>query len=185
MFEKLTQSLRDALGRASSPAEGRAVVAMMREALVEAKVGLANLRDGVEATRAQLAAERSELTTVERRGRLAAEIHDRETVRVATEYARRHAERIAVLERKLAAQEAELALAEGEVAEMTSQLKAAAAGIDPGGVSRGVGGSGPPLDGAGGETADGGEALRRTADRVAREAQAQRRLDELKRRMGK
>ena len=85
MFERLTQSLRDALGRASSPAEGRAVVAMMREALVEAKVGLANLRDGVEATRAQLAAERAELTTVERRGRLAAEIQDRETVRVATE----------------------------------------------------------------------------------------------------
>ncbi|MGH7718377.1 MAG: hypothetical protein ACREON_05975, partial [Gemmatimonadaceae bacterium] len=64
MFEKLKQSLRDAMSRASSPEEGRAVLALMREAVVEAKVSVAALRAGVEATRAQLTVERESLGTV-------------------------------------------------------------------------------------------------------------------------
>src|SRR5215210_307284 len=120
------------MSRASSSEDGRAALATMREALIEARAGVSALRAGVEETRAQLVVERAELTTVQRRRRLAAEIGDAETVRVAEQFERRHTERVSVLERKLSAQEAEVALAERETAEMAAQLKAAAAGVTPG-----------------------------------------------------
>jgi hypothetical protein len=176
MFERLKRSLRDAMSLASSP-EGRlAALAMMREALVEAKMGVSQLRTALEATRAQLARERGELETVQRRGRLAAQINDAETVRVAAQFERRHSERIAVLEGKLSAQEAELELAEREVTEMASQLKAMAAGAGPAGASTAA----PPDD-----EPDAADSLRREVDRAARDAEAERKLAELKRRMGR
>lgn len=177
MFERLKETLRDALSRASSP-QGRAALAQMRDALVQAKVGLQDLRDGLERTRARLAAERAELDTVRRRGKLAADIDDRETVRIAEQYERKHADRVAVLEKKLVAQQEELALAEHEIDDMTAQLRAAHVGAAPG-----VPPVAPPdpLEEARAET----DALRRDIDRAAREASAQQQLDELKRRMGK
>jgi hypothetical protein len=179
MFERLKETLRDALSRASSP-QGRAALAQMRDALVQAKVGLADLRHGVERTRARVVAERAELDTVRRRGKLAADIDDRETVRIAEQYERKHGERVTVLEKKLAAQEEELALAEHEIDEMTAQLRAAYVGVVPPDVAA------PPtmpdpLEEPRAET----DALRRDIDRAARDAAAQRHLDELKRRMGK
>jgi hypothetical protein len=179
MFEKLKQSLRDAMSRASSPAEGRAVLAMMREAVIEAKVGVSNLRTTVERTRTMLAAEQESLETVRRRGKLAAQINDTETVAVASRYEKKHAERVGVLERKLEAQQAELDLAERELDEMNRDLKQAALGT---GFSPGVS---PPEGAPPPSTEDTADELRRTVDRVAREAEAQRQLDELKRRMGR
>ena len=168
------------MNRASSPAEGREVLALMRDAIIQAKVAVRELRSGVEETRKRLAAERERLETVRRRGRLAAEINDAETVRIAAEYERRHAERVAVLERKLSAQEAEVTLAEQEVADMTARLKAAGAGIGPAGGAARVPEADPAADAAAAD-AD----LRRHIDRSAREAQADQLLAELKRRMGK
>jgi hypothetical protein len=178
VFEQLRQRLQDALNRAASPAEGRAALALMREAIIEAKVAVRELRSGVEETKRRLVAEREALETVRRRGRLAADINDAETVRVAAEYERRHGERVAVLERKLTAQEAEVALAERELADMTGQLKLAAAGA-----GLGAGAAEVPDDGAGNAGADAD--LRRNIDRTAREAHADQLLAELKRRMGK
>jgi hypothetical protein len=173
MFERLRESLRDAMSRASSPAEGRAVLAMMRDAVVEAKVGVSQIRDALAKTSAQLDYELRELETVRRRGRLAADIGDQETVRVAAQFEERHRERVEVLERKRAAQESELALAEREVAEMTAQLRSMAAGAGPAAAPPEVELE-PDLD-----------ALERAADRAARESLAERQLDELKRRMGR
>jgi hypothetical protein len=173
MFENLRQSLRDAMSRASSPDETRAVLSMMRDALVEAKVAVASLRAELEETRARLVRERNELATVQRRGRMASEIGDEETVRVATQYEKKHGERIVVLERKLQAQEAELTLAEQEMTEMRLQMKSA--GIAAPDLS--AASSMPPVDPA--------DELRRTVDRAAREAEAERKLAELKRRMSK
>lgn len=184
MFEKLRQSIRDAMSRASSPAEGRAVLAMMREALVEAKVGLDGVRTAVESTRVQLAAERVELETIQRRGRLAAQIHDDETVRVAAQFEKKTAERVAVLERKLQAQQAEQSLVEREVAEMTEQFKSASAGVWPAGARQGASGVDDERDMRGSEAAE-AAALRREIDKRVREADAERQLAELKRRMGK
>ena len=160
----------------------RARARMMREALVDAKVGLSQSRAARDAAAAQLDRERTELATVQRRGQLAAGINDAETVRLATEYERRHSERIAVLERKVAALEQEVALVERETAEMTAQLKRLTGGGDTAMPSA------PDLEVEGsGEASDLSEldSLRRTADRSAREADAESRLADLKRRMGK
>ncbi|HET7564517.1 MAG TPA: hypothetical protein VFJ96_05955 [Gemmatimonadaceae bacterium] len=172
------------MNRASSPAEGRIVLAMMRDALAEAKVGLQATRSALESTRAQLAAERAELETIRRRGRLAAQIHDEETVRVAAQFEKKSTDRVAVLERKLAAQEAELELVEREVAEMTAQYQGAAAGTWPAGAGAGAAPM-HPMNGTSGRDAADADALRREIDARAREADAERRLAELKRRMGK
>lgn len=180
MFEDLRQRLREAMSRASSP-EGRAALALMREALVSAKVAVRELHEALAGTRERLAAERGALETVRRRGRMAAEINDAETVRVAAEYERRHVERIAVLERKLESQQAELTLAERELEEMTTQMKSVGAGVPPGGAPTAEPGSATP-------SADAREAdaeLRRTIDRQTKESQAEQMLAELKRRMGR
>lgn len=161
--------------------QSRARTRLMREALVEAKVGLAQSRQARDATSAQLERERTELATVRRRGQLASAINDAETMRLASEFERRHSERIAVLERKHAALEQEVALVERETAEMSAQLKRIAGGGDPGAPGpRPAADADPLVD----DTSD-FDALRRTADRTARDADAERRLADLKRRMGK
>lgn len=205
MFEKLRQSLDELLARATRPEERSAVIARMKDALVHARVGVDDVRSAVETTRHRLKAERIELETVVRRKTLAQGIADAETVAVAERYERQHAERVRVLEAKLAAQEAELALAEQEAAEMAAELKRAAAGLPTGtpGVAGGAGAA--SAAGAPGADADARAAaeveellddqattLRQELDGMARAgrraqqaADADARLAELKRRMGK
>lgn len=160
----------------------RARARLMREALVDAKVGLSQSRSARDATSAQLERERTELVTVRRRGQLAAGINDAETVRLAADFERKHTERVLVLERKLAALEQEVALMERETADMTAQLKQLAGGGDaapaPGAAEA------DPLAGDAPDISE-FDALRRTADRSERDADAERRLADLKRRMGK
>jgi hypothetical protein len=106
----------------------RARASILREALLEAKVGLGTMRDALAATERELAAERQHLASAERRGRLAAELPDPETVALAERFTARHRERVAVLERKLAVQRDELLLVEREVAEMMAEYRAARSG---------------------------------------------------------
>ena len=101
MFESLRKSLDDLLSRSTPPEERRQIVSRMRDTLVQAKVGLQDLRDGLAQSKRRLDLERRELDTVLRRKRLAEQINDAETVRLATQYEQMHAERVAVLERKL------------------------------------------------------------------------------------
>ena len=197
MFEKLRQSLDELLARATRPEERSAVVAQMKDALVHARLGVDDVRSAVEATRFRLKAERRELETVVRRKTLAEGIADRETVTVAERYERQHAERVRVLEAKLAAQEAELALAEQEATEMAAELKRAAAGLPTGAAgAAGAGGAASADARAAAEVEelldDEGAALRQELDGLARSgrraqqaADADARLAELKRRMGK
>ncbi len=148
----------------------------MREAVVDAKVAVAEVQEAVTRTGRELALERQRLADAERRGRLAGEIQDQETVAVADRFATKHRERIGVLERKLAAQREELALAQRELDDMQSQLKSAdrdrpameADGTHPGG---------------GLDLQD--ELLKSDMDRAAREAAAARQLEELKKKMRK
>lgn len=185
MFEHLRESLRDLLNGRVAPGDRREVLARMKDSLVQAKVGLADLRGGVEATRIRLAAEQRELETVERRKRLAEGIGDADTVSVAERYVRLHGERVAVLTRKLEAQEAELYLVEGEIESMTTELRSAMAGV----------GSAPSVgaeQGADPLAADEAETLRQQLDQLGRSRMreaAEHRADEmlaaLKRRMGK
>lgn len=190
MFESLKSTLADLLGGRVNPADRRAVIASMKQALVSAKLGVEDLEQGVSVTKVKLHEQRQALETVTRRKGLAENIHDAETVAIAEKYAAQHSERIAVLERKLEAQEAEAALARRDYDEMLTQLKAASAGA--GSVGAGGAGAGTeraPSDVDLGLPDDGAlnaelDSLKRRAAREARDADASARLEELKRRMG-
>ena len=191
MFDDVRQAFRDLLrGTPPSGDARRSIVAQMRETLVQARMGLDDLRKGVEETRARLTRERSELDTVRRRKQLAEGIKDAETVTIAERYEKQHAERAALLERKLETQEAELAMVEREVGEMNAEFKLAAAGATPG-VSAGTAepsaaGAAPadPLaDNAG--LRDEIDGLARARRRADADSSAEEKLAALKRRMGK
>jgi hypothetical protein len=135
-----------------------------------------------------LGGERRDLETALRRRELAAGIGDGETASVAERFAAKHRSRAEVLEKKLAAQREELALAEREIEEMTARLaevtkgragleaersrEAAWAGLGRAGMDR------PELDLE-------QEALKAQMERSAREAEAERKLEEIKKKMGR
>jgi hypothetical protein len=189
MFENFRQALNALLSRATPPEERRALLGHMRETLARAKAGVEDLRGSVEQARARLAAERRDLDTVRRRKRMAAEVNDTQTVSVAERFEVHHAERVLVLEQKVAIQERELELAEEEVLEMTRAFKSAAAGAGPPGAA-----AGPSIDEAAAREVDEAlagpqaadfDSMARSQTREQRNAEAERRLAELKRRMGK
>jgi len=124
---------------------------------------------------------------VRRRKGLAAGINDTETVALAEKYEVLHAERTGMLERKLSAQEEELALVEREVSEMTAALKGALAGATTGTPLQNADAAAEldaMLDNSAGVAGE-IDALGRASHRSAREAEADRLLAELKRKMGK
>ncbi len=185
MFDSLKATIADLLSGRTAPEARRGVLADMKQALVHARLGVEDLETGVAQTRARLAREREEQATMERRRALAEGIADAETAALAAKHAAQHAERAAVLARKLEAQEAEAALARRDYEEMLGQLKAAQAGA-----GSGLGaGSAPVTDRELGLDDDGvlrGEidALDRSARRAEREAAADAALEALKKRMG-
>ncbi len=188
MFRRLREALEAALASATPPSDLYDLAGRMREALVEARAALGKMRDDLAASERELAALQAEIATADRRRGLAESIGDRETVGVAERYLGKTRERAAVLERKVAAQREEAALAERDVAEMTGQLEevtkrragleadrsasAAWGSLGRAGVDR------PELD-------EEREALKAQLDRAAREAAADAKLEELKKRMGK
>jgi hypothetical protein len=188
MFESFRQTLRDLMDRATPPEERRAGLARMKQTLVTARLGLDDLRAGPRTTRQRLDAERRELETMRRRKGQAAGINDAETLALAEKYEAHHAERVEVLTRKLDAQEAELAIAERDVAEMTAELKRAMLGVPGGGTAsirdEAAAETEAVIDDSRGVAAE-LDSIGRARAREARDADAEQRLAELKRRMGK
>lgn len=188
MFDSFRQTLRDLMDRATPPEERRAGLARMKQTLVTARLGLDDLRAGVAATRQRLEGEQRELETMRRRRAAAAGIHDAQTLALAEKYEKHHAERVAVYVRKLEAQEAELAIAERDVAEMSAELKGAMLGTATPGSTLGADDrAAAAADEAGDSSrmAEELDAMGRARARSERDADAERRLAELKRRMGK
>src|SRR5207237_5235514 len=103
----------------------------LHDALLELKVAAGQSRDALGAAERELAAERQRLEDAERRGRLAAGISDTETGRIAGEFAAKHRERSALLERKVAVIRDELAYVEREYQSLHAQLQSAKSGVDP------------------------------------------------------
>lgn len=160
----------------------------MREAVVAAKVAVQEMRAALTRLDVELEAERQRLGDAERRGRLAAEIQDRETVAVAERFAAKHRDRVAVLERKAAAQRDELALAERELGEMQAQLKAAERDRPAAEAARSTERAWQDVQAAGGvrpEVDLEDEALKADQERQAREAAADQQLADLKKKMKK
>ncbi|GLC26044.1 hypothetical protein [Roseisolibacter agri] len=193
MFEQLRASFRAMLDAARSPDDRRAVLADMKDSVVRARMGIDDLKQGVALAQRRLDEGRAELETIRRRRTLAANVGDTETVSVADRFEALQAERVGVLERKLETQQAELALVEREVAEMTTDLRRAMDGVPlraPGEPSARATEAAAAaevddlLDPHAG-LRDEIDALGRQQTRVSREADADARLAELKRRLGK
>ncbi len=188
MFERLRDGLRAALDAATPPGDLRDLARQMREAVVEAKLSVADTRDAVARTEGELATERHRLADAERRGRLAGEIQDRETVAVAERFAAKHRERVGVLERKLVALREELGLYERELVDMQAQLARAERDRPLTEAERSAERAWRDLHAAGGArpgTDVQDELLKAEMDRAAREAAADRQLKELKKKMKK
>jgi hypothetical protein len=182
VFDGLKARL-DRLLRDRGGSDPRAHAAGLREALVEARLGITAMRNGLAAAEAELASERRQLDDAERRGRLAAAVPDAETVAVAERFAMRHRERIVVLERKVAVQRDELALAEREVQEMTAQFRSAVQG---GLRSESVEAAWRDLEAAGGaRPADDADRVAAELDRRRRTEAVEAQLAYLKKKMGK
>lgn len=84
---------------------------------------LEDLDDAMGDTSQRLAREEEQVEACRRRERLARNIGDGETARVASEYRDRHLERVDVLRRKLEALEAERRLCERDLREMEQALQ--------------------------------------------------------------
>ncbi len=188
MFERLRDALRAALDAATPPGDLRDLARQMREAVVEAKLAVGETREAVARTDRDLTQERQRLADAERRGRLASEIQDQETVDVARRFAAKHRERTDVLEKKLAALKDELALYERELGDMQGQLVRAERDRPLTEAERSAERAWRELQAAGGArpgTDPEGELLKSQLDRAAREAAADRQLRELKKKMKK
>jgi hypothetical protein len=191
VFDRLRNALRAALD-AVSPGDLRELARRMREAVIEAGAAVQEMREGLGRTERELAAERQRTADAERRGRLAAEIQDGETVDVAQRFAAKYRERVSVLERKLAAQRDELALAERDRAEMQADLARAERDQPATEAERSAARAWRELRAAGGEgggvhpeTDLQGDLLRADPDAAARDAAAERQLREIKKRVKK
>lgn len=179
MFEGLKARL-DRLFREHARSDPGAYTAGLREALLEARLGVGTMREALAATERELTLERKQLSDAERRGRLAADLPDAETVAVAERFAARHRERVQVLERKLAVQRDELAMAEREIEEMAAEHRNA-----PGKTgSSSIDAAWRDLEAAGATRPTSDEdRLKADADRRMRERAVEEQLDYLKRKL--
>jgi hypothetical protein len=114
-------------GRPARPTREQA--AGLREALVGFKMGIGEMRDALARTERELETARREATDYERRGRMALEIGDAETTRIAEEYTAKARERVDLLERKVLVQRDELGMAEREYEATMARFQAASRGI--------------------------------------------------------
>ena len=185
MFDEVRQAFRDLLHGNVPPEGRRELIAIMKDTLVQARMAMDDLRDGAEVTKKRLVVEMAELETVRRRKGLARGVGDEETVRIAERFEAQHAERLAVLEQKLLAQESELAMVDREVAEMKEQLKAAMAGVGSGMRSGTVDTAADAVDPDRSALEHQLNDLKRAERRATADADADARLAELKKRMGR
>lgn len=181
-FEDLRRRLEQLLADASRTADPRGSAGGMHDAMVETRVALDGARAGIERTTRELEGERRQLADAERRGQLARDAGDLETVEVASRFIARHTERIGVLERRLAVQHEELALLERDYAELSATYTRMRRGIPPTPQPRVTD---EDLGLEGGPTDAEFETLRRQASREELDAAVQAQLAALKAKMGK
>lgn len=187
MFEGLKARLEQLLADQTTAMDPRQRASLLQGALVEAKVAVAGMRDALAASESQLAREQQQLADAERRGQLAAQIGDQETIKVAEQFVARHGERIALLGRKVEVQREELRLAEADLDQMTTEWKRAKTGTEPGPTANQQA-AWRDLEAAGGvrpETDVDGDLLKHQINRSQLDAVVKAQLDHLKKKMGR
>ena len=132
MFDNLRQAFREAvdnfkdeLGRDEIPeAVSRLLREMKREA-ADTKAEIRRLEEAIQGAIEEAQKEKDDGKTCRRREKMALEISDAETARLAREYAEKHEHRRSVLERKALALKEELDMREEEFGEMIEAIKEA------------------------------------------------------------
>jgi len=137
MFENLRHAFREAienfnkeLDRDQVPGSVDRLLAGMRDEVADAKVRIRELEDQIARADTEAARGKADAITARRRGKLAADIGDAETVKLAEEYALRNEERQHILEQKSAALRQELVIRQREIEEMLEKVKEAQAKRD-------------------------------------------------------
>jgi hypothetical protein len=120
----------------------REQAAGLRDATIEFKVALGQLRETLAVAETELERARRDAADYQRRGALAEGIGDLETVQIATEYTGRAQERVDVLERKVLVLRDEVHIAEREYEATKLRLQRATQGLplDPPTTSSSLGG---------------------------------------------
>ena len=187
MLDGLKARFERFLADHTSPDDPRARAAQLHAAVLDARVAVGEMRSALQTSELTLTLERQQLADAQRRGALAAAVPDPETVQVAEQFAARHLERIAVLEKKVAVQRDELLLAERDVAQWTQELKQNRQGTEPGPTPaqaaawRDLEAAGAPRS----ETDVEGELLKGRLERALMDAAVLALLDHLKKKLGK
>lgn len=118
----------DRIFAAGTRTSSREQAAGLRDALIEFKVGIGQLREVLARSERELTVARSEAADYARRGQLAGEIGDQETVRIASEFTAKARERVELLERKVIVQRDELIMAERDYEATKQQFQSASRG---------------------------------------------------------
>lgn len=121
-FREAVANFRHELHRDEVPREADALLERMRARARQRHAENARLRQEVRRTLEEAQREEEDLATCRRRERLAREVNDEETARVAADFAERHRERRDVLYRKALALRDELGVREREAQEMDARL---------------------------------------------------------------
>lgn len=175
-LDELRSRLDRLLAGPGRSSDRRAYASGLHAALVDFKMALGQSRDALGPAERELGQEQQHRADAERRGRLAAEIGDAETARIAGEFAARHGERVALLERKVAVIKDELAYLEREYEALAQRYQSA----------RQTGGPLPDQPEAAAPIPDREfDALKAKADREAAEQTVAAQLELLKKKMGK
>jgi hypothetical protein len=175
-LDELRARLANLLANQGPSSDRRAYVSGLNAALVDFKVAAAESRESLALAERELVSETQQLSDAERRGRLAQEIGDSETARIAGEFAARHRERAGILERKIAVIRDEVAYLDREYQALAAQYQAARQGI---GLSGGAPAPEPTF------SDHEFDLLKAKADREATEAAVQAQLQHLKKKLNK
>ena len=129
-FVEPVENFQDALGRYSVPEAVDRRLQGMRDETADALADGRRLESEVETTLRKVEKEAKGIETCRRRERMARQIGDEETANVAAEYAVKHETRHQLLERKAKVLNQELEVRRGEVKEMLAAIKQAAKNRD-------------------------------------------------------
>lgn len=164
-----------------------AQIGAMRRDLQAARRALDGLQLNVNQTQTELAEEEKQEQLCRRRGELAAGIGDEETVRIANQWAERHAQRATILRQKVEVLKAELSMRTDDLRTMEGQLGEAQQALGLGGAVPGSSASQTAQQQVRNPAAEGvrqkQDQVFRNLEREAKEKAAEARLEELKKKM--
>jgi phage shock protein A len=124
-FREAVQNFKDELDRDSVPENVDRLLGGMIDEVTQARARLKGIEADLEDTRRRVTLEEEHVATNRRRERMARDIGDEETARLALEYSERHQKRLVVFRQKAAALEEEVTLLGVEVEEMMVKVQEA------------------------------------------------------------